>query len=148
MTVVRFINVVAAGLVTGAMVVELTVLIPVLRASSQLVELLQAIGPRAARSIPLPGALATVAGAVVIFEHDLGDAATILTIAGLALWVTGVLMTLVIYIPIAQRMSAWTAEVGLEERELVIRRWASVHAARTAVIICGFCLFVAAALAA
>jgi hypothetical protein len=45
-------------------------------------------------------------------------------------------------------MSAWNAEVGLEERESVKRRWASVHAARTALSAGGFCLFVAAALAA
>jgi cell division protein FtsW (lipid II flippase) len=150
MTVVRFINVIAAGLVAGAMAVELTVLIPVLRASPQqtLVDLLEAIGPRAARSFPLPGILATVAGAVVVFEHDLGDTATILTIAGLALWIAGVLVTLLLYFPIAARMSAWSGEVGREERESVERGWASVHAARTALFICGFGLFVAAAFAA
>ena len=150
MTVVRFINVVTAGLVAGAMAIELTVLVPVLRASPQqvLVDLLEAIGPRAARSFPLPGIVATIAGAVVVFEHGFGDSATILTLAGLALWLAGILTTVLVYLPIAAQMSAWSGEVARDERESVERRWAAVHAIRTTLFVGGFCLFVAAAFVA
>jgi hypothetical protein len=149
-SILRFINVVSAGIVTGAMAMELAVLLPGLRAASQqtLVEAHRAIAPRASRYVPIPGALAVISGVVVLFEHGFGSAATILTIAGLAAWIAAVLTTFRVYLPIVETMSGWQAGTVPGERESVVRRWASVHTARTALFACGFGLFVAAALAA
>ncbi len=150
MSVVRFINVFAAGIATGAAAMELAVVIPALRATSPstLVEAHRAIAPRAARAVPIPGALATICGAVVVFEGDFGDAAAILTMAALAAWIAAVLTTFLVYVPLLETVSRLDARTDAAERDSVVARWASVHAARTALFLCGFGLFVAAALAA
>ena len=150
MSIVRFINVFAAGIVAGAAAMELAVLIPALRATSQstLLEAHRAIAPRAARAVPIPGALATICGAVVVFEHDLGDVATILTIAALAAWVAAVVTTFLVYVPLLETVSMLDAGTDPAERDSVVGRWASVHLVRTVLFLCGFGLFVAAALAA
>ena len=62
MNVVRFVNVTCAGLVAGAMLMELGLVLPSLRSVSNaaLVEVHRNVAPRAAKSIPIFGALATI----------------------------------------------------------------------------------------
>jgi len=93
-------------------------------------------------------ALATICGAVVVFEHDLGDVATLLTIAALAAWIAAVLTTFLVYVPLLETVSRLDAGTDAAERDSVVGRWTSVHFVRTVLFLCGFGLFVAAALAA
>lgn len=150
MDVVRFVNLVCAGVVTGAVMMELAVLMPALRSTSHatLLEANRAIAPRARRYLPILGAPATFSAAIAAFQHELGDTATILTLAGLAAWVAAVLVTFFAYLPVVNLMTRWESGVASDEHASVLRRWASVHAFRTTLFVCGFAFFVAAALAA
>jgi flagellar motor component MotA len=146
--IVRFVNVVCAGLVTGAMLMELGVIMPSLRSVSDraLIELHQGMMPRASKYIPMFGALTSIAGVVTVFEHDLSDTATVLTIAGLVAWIAAVLITYRFYLPVAVGLSASEVDT-VPERQHTMRRWHSIHLLRTVFFVAGFGLFVAAALA-
>jgi hypothetical protein len=150
MDVARFVNLVCAGVVAGSMLTELVVLIPALRSTSgaAFAEVNRAIAPRASRLTPIPGAVTTFAGLIAVFQHDFADTATILTIAGLAVWVAAVLTTYLAYLPVVTTMSGWEDGAAVAQNAPVLRRWASAHAARTALFVAGFGLFAAAALAA
>jgi hypothetical protein len=150
MDVARLVNLVSAGVVTGASLMELAVLMPALRSISfaTLVDANRAIGPRAARLVPIPGALATFSAVIASFQHDFDDTAAILTIAGLATWVAAILTTYFAYLPIVTAMTRWDAAGAAGEHAPTLRRWAVVHAFRTALFAAGFCLFAAAAIAA
>ena len=149
MGIVRFVNIVSAGLVTGAMAMELAVILPGLRTvpGRVLVEVHRELMPRASRYVPMLGALATIAGVVALFDHDFSDAATILTIAGLAAWIVAVLITYRVYLPLAVGVTAWKADAEPTTHDATMSRWFGVHAVRTAFFLGGFALFTAAALA-
>jgi hypothetical protein len=147
--VVRFVNVFSAGLVAGAMMMELGILIPTVRAlpHAALLALHRGIAPRATKLISPFGALATIAGIVVVLQHDFDDSATLLTIAGLAVWIAAVLTTFLFYLPAVQAILGW-GEDAPPDRDAIIARWATTHTTRAVLFGTGFGLFVAAALAA
>jgi hypothetical protein len=149
--VLRLVNVVSVGLVSGAVAMELVLVLPTLRTVSDgaLLEVHHGMLPRASRYIPVLGAVGSITGAVVVFQHDISDGATILTLAGLASFVAAVLMTYRLYLPVAAGVSSWTAgAVPQATREATMSRWFRLHATRTVFFVGSFVLFAAAAIAA
>ena len=102
--------------------------------------------PRASKYISIPGAAAAITGAVVVFQHDFSDGATILTIVGLASWIAAVLMTYRLYLPVTAEVSAWSPDaLPQTTREATMRGWLRLQAVRTVFFVSGFGLFAAAA---
>jgi uncharacterized membrane protein len=110
-----------------------------------------AIGERMNRNLgPLMRVLipASLLLTVLVLVLSVGDrpVAFALTLAGFALFVLALVVTLVVEVPIAKRIATWTVATLPGDWQRQRDRWASVHVVRVASGIVGLALLVGAAI--
>jgi hypothetical protein len=145
----RVLNVVTAGILVGVISSETFLILPHVRRLPPRdgVNTLRFFGERA--WILGPGCGATAFGAAVVLIA-LGpwhrfSAASVLTIAGLLLWASAIVVTFTVYLPTDRRYRNLAISNALSESSTELRRLGRANALRYALYFAGFAAFAAAA---
>lgn len=149
MHVLRFINLLAAGLNGGGALLILVAVVPTIRRLPPSIGLRvhRAVNPRADRYLPITVALSALSGLGILILHDhLSATAVLFTILGL-IGTVGVFVLGVFFdIPLSRTMHSWDHEAVPSEYERALARWTQIHGMRTAAALLAFVCYLLAGL--
>jgi hypothetical protein len=138
---------VCAGILAGIVVSEHVIILPLVRAASPHVGVagLRFAGARAWRLAPACGVTAGLSATALLalWPWDGVSAGAALTVAGLALFVSAVLVTFVWYYPVDSRVRSLTHEAAVVEAASSLETLARRHLVRAAFYAAAFVCFAA-----
>jgi uncharacterized membrane protein len=135
MQALRFINILAAGVNAGGILLILMAVVPTVRSLPPSIglRLHRAVNPRGDRYLPITVVMSGLAAvAILIVHYQLSTTAVVFTIIGL-IGTFGVFFTSVFFdVPLSRTMHSWSTDSVPSEYAAALARWDRIHTLRTA----------------